>query len=81
MQYRYDGLVSRALNSTNDNELFEVVTKMIHGSCRTINTNSPCMIDEKCFKQYPRDLLKDTITGNNNYNDKEVQTTMEMQLL
>jgi len=50
---------------TIDNELFEVVTKnMIHGQCRAININSPCVIDGKCSKRYPRELLKDTITDN-----------------
>ena len=51
-----------------DPDLFEVVTKnMIHGPCGSLNMNSPCMSDGKCTKRYPRDLLAETITGNDGY--------------
>ncbi|XP_067646742.1 uncharacterized protein [Eurosta solidaginis] len=51
-----------------DPELSEVVTKnMIHGPCGQINMNSPCMIDGKCSKRYPRALTSDTITGADGY--------------
>ena len=53
---------------TFDKDLYEVVTKnMIHGPCGTLNPNSPCMIDGKCSKRYPRALLSNTITGNDGY--------------
>jgi len=56
------------LDLTIANELFKVVIKnMIHGPCGIINTNSQCMIDGKCYKRYPREFLKDTITGNDSY--------------
>ncbi|EFN71667.1 hypothetical protein EAG_00462, partial [Camponotus floridanus] len=51
-----------------DPELYEVVKKnMIHGPCGEHNRESPCMIDNKCSKRYPRALLADTITGNDGY--------------
>ncbi|GAB1865879.1 ATP-dependent DNA helicase [Camponotus japonicus] len=51
-----------------DPDLFEVVTKnMIHGPCGLLNNNSPCMSDRKCTKRYSRDLLAETITGNDGY--------------
>ncbi|XP_050065693.1 uncharacterized protein LOC126554685 [Aphis gossypii] len=40
---------------------------MIHGPCGTLNQNSPCMMDGKCSKRYPRTLISETITGNDGY--------------
>jgi len=40
---------------------------MIHGPCGALNLNSPCMIDGKCSKRYPRALTSDTITGDDGY--------------
>lgn len=51
-----------------DPKLHAVVTKhMIHGPCGHFNYNSPCMVDGRCSKRYPRDLLAETITGNDGY--------------
>ncbi|XP_076258517.1 uncharacterized protein LOC143195346 isoform X2 [Rhynchophorus ferrugineus] len=51
-----------------DPGLHEVVIKnMIHGPCGTLNQNSPCMMDGKCSKRYPRTLISETITGNDGY--------------
>lgn len=48
-----------------DKNLHQVVTKhMIHGACGILNPSSPCMKDGKCSKRYPRALLSDTVTGN-----------------
>ncbi len=56
------------LNVDIDQDLFDVVTKnMIHGPCGLLNNNSPCMSDGKCTKRYQRDLLPETITGNDGY--------------
>ncbi|XP_049316968.1 uncharacterized protein LOC125779739 [Bactrocera dorsalis] len=64
-----DNIISAEIpDQTIDQELFEVVTKhMIHGPCGVLNMNSPCMIDGKCSKRYPRALTSDTITGNDGY--------------
>jgi hypothetical protein len=40
---------------------------MIHGPCGAINLNAPCMKDGKCTKRYPRQLLRDTETGDDGY--------------
>ncbi|GFW51845.1 helitron_like_N domain-containing protein [Trichonephila clavipes] len=51
-----------------DKDLHEVVVKnMIHGPCGTFNPNSPCMIDGKCSKRYPRALISNTVTGTDGY--------------
>ena len=37
---------------------FEVVSKfMIHGPCEPLRTSSPCMIDGKCDKFYPKKIV------------------------
>lgn len=47
-----------------DSHLHEIVIKnMIHGPCGSINPNTPCMVDGKCTKKYPRQLLQETISG------------------
>ncbi|GFQ97773.1 uncharacterized protein LOC104236095 [Trichonephila clavata] len=40
---------------------------MIHGPCGSLNNKSLCMSDGKCTKRFPRDLLAETITGNDGY--------------
>lgn len=51
-----------------DPALHEIVTStMIHGPCGAFNRNSPCMVDGKCSKKYPRTFLKDTQTGEDGY--------------
>lgn len=51
-----------------DPELFQVVTNnMIHGPCGVHSMDSPCMIDRKCSKKYPRTLIQETITGTDGY--------------
>lgn len=51
-----------------DPQLYVIVTKnMIHGPCDDLNPNSPCMVDGKCSKRYPRPLIAETITGDDGY--------------
>ena len=40
---------------------------MIHGPCGILNPNSPCMIDGKSSKRYPRALVSNTVTGTDGY--------------
>lgn len=64
-----DSVISAEIPDPNtDPELFEVVKRnMIHGPCGAINPASPCMVDGKCSKRYPRALISDTITGQDGY--------------
>ncbi|XP_062541344.1 uncharacterized protein LOC134209376 [Armigeres subalbatus] len=64
-----DQVISAEIPDANvDPGLFEVVTKnMIHGPCGAFNMNSPCMVDGKCSKKYPRALIGETVTGNDGY--------------
>ncbi|GBP19536.1 hypothetical protein EVAR_102084_1 [Eumeta japonica] len=51
-----------------DPELHDVVsTNIIHGPCGAISPQSPCMVNGKCSKCYPRQLTAETITGNDGY--------------
>ncbi|XP_073986276.1 uncharacterized protein [Rhodnius prolixus] len=51
-----------------DKDLHDIVSKnIIHGPSGSLSNNSPCMSDGKCTKRYPRDLLAETITGNDGY--------------
>lgn len=64
-----DDVISAEIpNVENDEELYEIVIKnMVHGPCGAINRNSPCMIDGKCSKRFPRAFTADTITGEDGY--------------
>jgi hypothetical protein len=44
-----------------------VIQHMIHGPCGDLNPTSPCMIDNKCSKQYPKDYCNETIPNSNGY--------------
>ncbi|GFR24704.1 helitron_like_N domain-containing protein [Trichonephila clavata] len=51
-----------------DKDFHDIVSKnMIHGPCGSLNNNSPCLSEGKCTKRYHRDLLAETITGNDGY--------------
>lgn len=44
-----------------ERRLFECVTKhMIHGPCGMLNPNSPCMVDNSCSKNYPKEYSDET---------------------
>ncbi|EPB70224.1 hypothetical protein ANCCEY_10689 [Ancylostoma ceylanicum] len=67
-----DSAISAELpDPEQDPILFEIVTKnMIHGPCGPLNPNSPCMKERKCTKQYPREFLQETQTGNDGDGDQ-----------
>ena len=64
-----DSVISAELpDPQRDPRLFEIIIKtMIHGPCGSINPNSPCMENNKCTKRYPKQLLRDTETGDDAY--------------
>ncbi|XP_025408974.1 uncharacterized protein LOC112682560 [Sipha flava] len=52
----------------SDPQLHEIVEcNMIHGPCSCFNRNSPCMKDNACSKHYPKNLIKETQTGDDGY--------------
>ena len=53
-----------------DPELFDIIkSNMIHGPCGDYHreTRSPCMVDGKCSKGYPKPFLAETETGDDGY--------------
>lgn len=64
-----DQIISAEIpDQERDAELYEIVTKnMVHGPCGQHNQESPCMSGNKCTKRYPRQMIAETITGNDGY--------------
>ncbi|XP_053968313.1 uncharacterized protein LOC128869734 [Anastrepha ludens] len=64
-----DHVISAEIPDYNEDPLLhEVITKnMINGPCGILNPISPCMVKGKCSKRYPRQLVAETITGNDGY--------------
>ena len=55
-------------DNDQDPLLHEIVTKnVMHDPCGILNPNSPCMVDGKCSKRFPRQLVAETISGNDGY--------------
>ncbi|XP_053100132.1 uncharacterized protein LOC128322591 [Hemicordylus capensis] len=48
--------------------LYAIITKhMIHGPCGAHYLNSPCMTNEKCAKDFPKQFQQQTIANSNGY--------------
>ena len=64
-----DKVISAELpNPETDPMLFKLVGKnMIHGPCGAVNSNSSCMVNGKCSKRFPKELIKETRTGVDGY--------------
>ena len=51
-----------------DPDLYDIVTNtMMHDSCGPAQSDSPCMINEKYSKKYPRKFCDETISNEENY--------------
>lgn len=51
-----------------DPELYDVVSEcMIHGPCGSVNTNSPCMVEGKCSKFFPKKFTQTTSLDKEGY--------------
>ncbi|GFR20537.1 helitron_like_N domain-containing protein [Trichonephila clavata] len=66
---RIDEIISAEIPDIEiDKDLYDIVSKnMINGPCESLNNNSLCVSDGKCTKRYPRDLLAETMSGNDGY--------------
>ncbi|XP_044588797.1 uncharacterized protein LOC123267978 [Cotesia glomerata] len=64
-----DQIICAELSDPNkDPDLYQVIkTTMVHGPCGSFNSKSPCMVDGKCAKKYPKVFLKETETGEDGY--------------
>lgn len=55
-------------NKYLDPVLFNIVTRnMFHGLCGQHNICAPCVKDEKCTKQFPKEFIAETRTGDDGY--------------
>ncbi|KIH55324.1 hypothetical protein ANCDUO_14520 [Ancylostoma duodenale] len=51
-----------------DPTLFEIISKqMMHRPCGALNPSSPCMVDGKCSKNFPKEFTNDTTMGSDGY--------------
>jgi len=64
-----DTLISAELpDKDTQPELFALVTKhMVHGPCGALNPNSPCMVDGKCSKNFPKQFNDFTTVAEDSY--------------
>ncbi|XP_074106305.1 uncharacterized protein LOC141532045 [Cotesia typhae] len=64
-----DQIISAELPDHNlDPDLYDIIkSSMIHGPCGSFNPHSPCMVEGKCSKKYPKTFLKETETGEGGY--------------
>lgn len=66
---RIDLIISAELpNPDSDPVLFETVRKsMVHGPCGKLYPNSPCMVNGRCSKGFPKPYMTETQTGEDGY--------------
>ncbi|XP_074358164.1 uncharacterized protein LOC141697601 [Apium graveolens] len=64
-----DSIISAELPDINvDPDAYNAVKKsMLHGPCGQANTSSPCMLQEKCNKFFPKNFNETTTIGEDGY--------------
>jgi hypothetical protein len=64
-----DSLICAELPDPDEEpELFQLVsTMMIHGPCGEVNPQSPCMVDGKCSKHFPKPFREETTLSEDGY--------------
>ena len=64
-----DSVISAQIPRREDDPvLFDTVLRhMIHGPCGALNSNSPCMTEGRCSKQFPKSFQSNTSTGDDGY--------------
>ncbi|XP_021961437.1 uncharacterized protein LOC110857104 [Folsomia candida] len=62
-------LISAEIPDINEcPRLHAVVTKhMVHGPCGSANLNSPCMVNNKCSKEFPKPFQNETLVNCDGY--------------
>ena len=65
----FDLIVSAEIPDKEEQpKLYKTVSRnMIHGPCGIHNPSSPCMVDGKCSKYYPREFTTETSTNKSGY--------------
>ena len=65
----FDSIVSAEIPDPNINrKLFNIVTKhMLHGPCGLLNRNCPCMTNNQCSKQFPKQFCSETTVPQDGY--------------
>uniref|UniRef100_A0A2N9EYQ4 ATP-dependent DNA helicase n=1 Tax=Fagus sylvatica TaxID=28930 RepID=A0A2N9EYQ4_FAGSY len=64
-----DNIISAELpDKLTDPGDYEAVKQyMIHGPCGAANPRSPCMVDNKCMKHFPKKVYNDTVIDEDGY--------------
>ncbi|GFS92697.1 ATP-dependent DNA helicase [Trichonephila clavipes] len=63
-----DSIINAEIPDKKDPIQYEVVTKnMIHSPFCNRNRKTPCIVDGKCSKRFPRQMLQETQTGDDGY--------------
>ncbi|XP_053101906.1 uncharacterized protein LOC128323208 [Hemicordylus capensis] len=77
-----DNIVSAEIpNIEKTPQLHAIITKhMIHGPCGTHNQHSPCMSNEKCTKEFPKEYQQQTIANRNSYPKYRRRNTGESKM-
>ena len=64
-----DSIISAEIpDPTQHPELFQVIkTTMVHGPCGLLNKHAPCMLDDKCTNDYPKEFWETTALATDGY--------------